>query len=532
MAAFTAAFVGLRPRADGSVPTQRQLSTIQYAPSFVFLAVVIADCGRYADTDLWGHIYFGGLLLHLGPYLGADSFSYLPHHTAWLHHEWLSEALMAWLYGFGGILLLKVWKFACSAFILLMLSDAQDQSDIDPRLRCGLLLIASFALIPYMQFRPMVMAFGLSSALFALLTRDNYRRTPLLLLVIPMMVFWANLHGSFFVGLAMLGVYGVIRFVLDSFKGIDLISSVRPVTLTVLASGATLMTPYGFNTWRAVIISLRNPMTRRIMSDWRPFFVVLAEQWRQPHGGAIFLIVGVIIVAAFIVSWLLAPKIEGTPLDAVAVMMAIGAAVSVRNTPLAIITATPSLTRHLGSFILRHQRNADRRDIDSRLFRLNGFTQGAVLAIAILFACQSGLFSRILPTATQYPDGAVAYMRKHQLSGNVLNAFAWGQYLIWHISPASKIFIDGRFDLVYSPEQVRDYLNFYTASPGLDRTLSKYPNDYILIPPSAPAVKLLKSRNDWRLIYSDNHALLFARPALAKGLNEISIAETAPSVFP
>jgi hypothetical protein len=34
------------------------------APALVLLAIVAADSGRYADTDLWGHVFFGNLILH------------------------------------------------------------------------------------------------------------------------------------------------------------------------------------------------------------------------------------------------------------------------------------------------------------------------------------------------------------------------------------------------------------------------------------------------------------------------------------
>ena len=52
----------LMPSSDRAAP-----SLLRYAPAFVLLAIAIADAGRVADTDLWGHIAFGRLFLTAGP---------------------------------------------------------------------------------------------------------------------------------------------------------------------------------------------------------------------------------------------------------------------------------------------------------------------------------------------------------------------------------------------------------------------------------------------------------------------------------
>jgi hypothetical protein len=93
----------------------------------------------------------------------------------------------------------------------------------------------------------------------------------------------------------------------------------------------------------------------------------------------------------------------------------------------------------------------------------------------------------------------------------VLNDFNWGEYLIWHLTPASKVFIDGRYDTVYSITEINDYLLFYFDRPGGSRVLAAYPHDFVLIPPRSAAFRLMINATGWTLVYKDENSVLFAR---------------------
>jgi hypothetical protein len=124
---------------------------------------------------------------------------------------------------------------------------------------------------------------------------------------------------------------------------------------------------------------------------------------------------------------------------------------------------------------------------------------------------QGGLFSSPLAEDEPYPAGAVSFIRAHELHGNLLCDFGWGQYLIWHTFPGDKVFIDGRNDTVYPPEVVHDYLLFRFDLNRGARVLDAYPHDFVLIATSAPARHLMEQRRDWKLLYRDDNSLLYAR---------------------
>ena len=128
-----------------------------------------------------------------------------------------------------------------------------------------------------------------------------------------------------------------------------------------------------------------------------------------------------------------------------------------------------------------------------------------------------------------YPSGAVAFMKRYGLRGNLLNQFGWGEYLIWHMSPSSKVFIDGRYDTVYPLEVIQDFLAFDANLPGAGRVLRSYPHDFVLISPKLMAYRLMRKSAGWKLIYEDPDCALFARTdSAAAKLPGVPVRSAAP----
>jgi hypothetical protein len=102
-------------------------------------------------------------------------------------------------------------------------------------------------------------------------------------------------------------------------------------------------------------------------------------------------------------------------------------------------------------------------------------------------------------------------MKQHQLQGNILSTFEWGEYLIWNMAPASKVFIDGRYDTVFPYEIIYKFALFNFNLPGGDAILSEFPTDFVLIKPRSQSRRLMDARADWKLIYDDASSRLYAR---------------------
>lgn len=510
---------------------------LRYAPALVIVAIAVADCGRYADTDLWGHIFFGNAMIDAGHLIRRDPYSYSAPGHLWLSHEWLSELLMASIYNALGAIGLKLMKFVCTAATIVFIAAAEGETGALPVVQFAVLIAVAIALIPLMQFRPQLFTFAFTAALLAGIARDNYGRRAPLWIAIPAFALWANLHGGFFIGILVLVIYSAVRAAIDIASGRGMKRALRLGAITIASVLATLATPYGIGGWYTVAHSLTNPMTRRVMDDWRPLMVVFAEQMRQPHSGVIFLSCGIAIIAALALSLILAPRGDDLALVAIAAVMAVAAFMSIRNLPLAVIASSAPLARRAGILARRLRVPPAAEVAPARISapqRMATAMQAIAVALAAILALDSGLFSTRLPTARSYPAGAVTFMREHDLHGNIFNEFAWGQYLIWHLSPASKIFIDGRFDLAYPPEIVTRYLDFYNGDRNAVGVLETYPHDFVLIPPDCAAAGVMAARADWRLVYRDRVAALYARAGSRAAAipAQIVTAHSTPSYFP
>jgi hypothetical protein len=490
----------------------RAKSLLHYAPGLVALVIVIADSAQMSDPDLWGHIRFGQAVLAEHHLITRDPYSYTAFGHQWSNHEWLTEVVMAAAYDTLGVIGLKLWKLVCVTATMLLVAMGMAEAGAAPRVQLNLFVLAAIALVPQMEFRPQLFTFALLAAMLAILARDNYRRAAPLWLLIPLMALWANLHGGFIMGIAVLALYAATATIEDFVSGAGLRHGLRLGALAFAAFVATMVTPYGLETWSPVLHALRNPMTRISVTDWQPLGFALMRQWHASHAGIIYFLCGIVMIIAFVVTFALAPRGGDLPLVAIAGVMSVAAIVAVRNLPLAIIACALPVARHWSLPIDRRRERAQAAGAKVEPMPERSATSPWIaLAVAVLLAAYAGLLSPRLRNDKPYPAGAVAFMQKHNLHGNILGDFGWGEYLIWHTAPASKVFIDGRYDTVYPYAIIDQYIGFYFDLSGAPAMLTAYPHDLVLIPPTSGAYTLMAGRTEWKLIYRDTVSALFVR---------------------
>jgi len=485
-----------------------RLSLLRYSPSLVLVLIVVADAMRYADTDLWGHLRFGQAMLSQRHLVLRDPYSYSAPGHLWRNHEWLCEVLMAALYNVLGVAGLKLMKLMASAATIVLLVLGVAETGAPAAIQLPVLTLAAVTLAPQMQFRPQLFTFVFLAGLLAILARDNYGRRAPLWIAVPLLALWANLHGGFIAGLAALGTYGVFRLAGDLAAGRGSRRGLRVLSIAAGATIATLITPYGIDTWYAVAHAVSNPVTRIAVADWQPLYAAMIIAWRTSPAGLVYFAAMLAMLAGLAYSAARTPQQGDLPLLAVAALMAVAAFLSARNMALFVIAAAGPLARHLTATI-RARRSGEHAPDTAGERAAIGPAAGFV--IAILLAAYSGLFSNRLPESTPVPAGAVAFMQQHGLGGNLLCDFNWGEYLIWHNAPRSRVFIDGRYDTVYPSSVIRDYLAFYFDQPGGAAVLAAYPHDFVLVPPLSGAAYLTSRSPDWTLVYRDPVAMLFAR---------------------
>ncbi len=507
-------------------------SLFRYSPALILITIAIADLIRFSDPDLWGHVRFGQAVLREGHIIWRDPYSYSAPGHLWLNHEWLSELIMGAIYSHLNVFGLKLMKVGCTALIMNFLVAAETEAGAPTLIQFATLITAAVTIAPQIQFRPQIFTFALLSALTYLLACEVYGRGGRLWLSIPMLALWANLHGGFILGIATLGLFTAVCAVQDIVDRRGIARALRLGAITALAIVATLATPYGIGAWRAVLHALFDPYTRIVIMDWQPLWSSLLKNLTAEPLSALYLELAVLLMAAMLFSFILTPSKDDLPLVVIAAVMSVAAFLAVRNLPIAVIAICAPLAHHL-PLALERRWPAIRNDPGASrpATRLN---QLILAVLALLIFWRSEFFSNYLSSIDPYPVSACAFMKEHRLKGNVLGVFAWGEYLIWHFAPESRVFMDGRYDTVYPKRILEIFFAFNYGQPGAEIAITRFPTDYVLIAPDIGACKFMDSRKDWRLIYSDAWSRLYARAnSPAARIPGIPVAGTARQVtFP
>jgi hypothetical protein len=513
-----------------------RVSLLRYSPAVVLLAIAIADSARFADPDLWGHLVFGRDILASGHAPIVDSYSYSAFSRPWVDHEWLSEAAMALAFGAGGVVGLKMLKLALTAVVIVTMALAIGETGASAALQLAILLPIAVRLSIQLQFRPQMFTFAMLSALLALLARENYRRAAPMWIAVPMLALWSNLHGGFVVGLAALYTFAAVSCIADGARGRGGRRAMTLAVVAFLATLATLATPYGLGTWRAVAHTVIDPGAVSAISEWHPLLrhlIALAH----PMGVLFFYdLCATLLFAAFVISIALTPRLDDLPLDAVGAIMVVAAFSAVRNVPLGLIACAAPLARHaslaLARFHVREGASVAAPAAASTI--MSRANQLVIAAIALILLAQTRLFSTTLDVPQRYPAGAVAFMRSHDLGGNVLADYSWNDYLLYHLGGRSRVFLDSRYETIYPDSVTRDFLDFNGNRPRAASVLASYPHDFVLITPDSRSAVLMESNAGWKPIYRDDASILYARiDSAAAHLPGVPITATAtPATFP
>jgi hypothetical protein len=112
---------------------------------------------------------------------------------------------------------------------------------------------------------------------------------------------------------------------------------------------------------------------------------------------------------------------------------------------------------------------------------------------------------------TQFPAGAVHYMAHHRLPPRVFVSYSWGGYLLWHLFPRYRDYMDSRADTLFNNRILRAYVAMYDVRPGWRATLNHYRIQDVLVERTAPIAQALALDHGWRLAYRDAVSVLYTR---------------------
>jgi hypothetical protein len=471
-------------------------------------------CGMtVADPDLWGHTLYGLRSLDQNVLTeSVDPFSYTAPGSVWINHEWLTEYQFGWLWQTCGGIGLWMWRNLMAMGLCAVIAAAFLRSRCSVAAATPLLFFGAVSLSEFFVFiRPQLATFVLFALTLFLLRKywDKPRWQTIILLPLLTAV-WVNLHGGFLAGLGLQAFF-VGGFALRTLRDRSELQSLLLLSSIALASvAATLLNPYGLELHRMLWDHL---FTDQVVREWQPLWAVR----QSPTYYLPFLLLALALPWSRRWAWI----------DlAVLLIVSYEAVVHVRHLALLSITILVLLPGSLSDSLAKLFSHLARRlERDHRWgLRLTGAVGVAAVLVGLQIQntwamWQNGIrpweiaveSSRDLPGV---PVKAIAVMRQEGIFGNLLTDYGWGQYVLWHTYPESRIAFDGRYRTVYPLPLELDFVAFQRA--GIDRPLQtplldEYPTEIALLPSHRGPRDYLDSRPDWVQIYADSQATLYVR---------------------
>jgi hypothetical protein len=454
----------------------------------VYLLLLINGDGLLHDSDTYWHIAAGKWILDHNAFPRTDIYSFTKAGEPWLSTSWLAQVLYAKTYelaGWAGPIVLAAISIAATLALLAFILGRRI-----PFTYAIMVALAALVLsIPHLFARPHVLVLPVMVAwVNGLVSASESREAPSFWLL-PLVALWANLHGGFVFGLAL-----VAPFAFDAWWNAQGAQR-RPLALRWLAFGicafaACCATPYG---WGSILASrkiLDLGELLRLIYEWMP-----ADFSRfSPFEACIFALIAGALYCG----------IRLSPPRIVLVLGLLHMALShVRNTEIfALLMPLVVLTPVSSQLGLR----ADR-------FVKMSFPMASAAMLVAIVGVSTWAFAanhKFSPPAIQSPAAAVDVLKERNPK-RVLNDLPFGGYLI---SRGLPVFIDGRAELYGERFEMAYYraLQLKDVSLFLDM-LKSYDIDAVLLTPSTPAAGLLDHIDGWQRVYSDETAVLHIRTA-------------------
>jgi hypothetical protein len=453
----------------------------------IYTLFLLAGDHLLNDPDTYWQIAIGQWILDHGAVPRTDIYSFTMFGQPWISTQWLAQVLLAASYsiaGWAGPVVLAAASIAATFGLLVrFLSRRLTEAASIAFVAAAVALVAGHLLA-----RPHVLALPVMVAWAGGLVAAADRRGAPSFWLLPLMALWANLHGGFVLGLALIAPLG-----LDAVWNADAPQrralALRWALFAAAALVASCLTPYGWEALFAARRILNLGAALELIGEWRPA--------NFAHPGALE---GAVILGLALAMW------RGVTLPPVRLVLVVGfvlmALQHVRNAEVLALLAPMVLAAPLARQFGGGADDATRP----------GSPKGLLYAgLAVLVAAGTLAFAsvhRFEPDVRQSPVAAVAALKKMNFT-RVFNDYDFGGYLI---ANGVATFIDGRTELFGEKFMVDHNAASGLMEPGnLFRLLDQYKIEATLMRTQSAATKLLDHMDGWQKVYSDDIATIHVR---------------------
>jgi len=465
--------------------------------------------------DFWWHIAVGQEIVSAGEIPAVDIYSYTMEGTAYPSYQmfWLADTVLYSIYNFGGpelVIFVQSILITAAYGILLWLCRKVSSSW---RIAAVSTLFAVALGINNWNVRPQTISFLIG--VIYLLAIYSYRKRPRVgwLVVFPIgMIVWVNSHGSFVIGLLIIGIWlgdelwQVVYSLYMNRARKPLKQLWASLLAMVLTIGVCLINPRGLG----IINYIQNLTSNSVVQD-------LVPEWAVPSfdslSGVIFLI------SLMLCAIILAISPTRPNFFQLLSFLAFGllGLRTLRGSVWFGIVMAPILAYHFSQMVKLRNSNKGKEPTQAgkRIANL------VILILLLLGAVVSPpWFKSSLPlpplkaglVSTETPLEATEYLLSEEAPGQLFHDMGFGSYLIWAARPEYQVFVDPRIEL-YPLEIWGDYLSVSNGIPGWQELLDQYEVNTLLLSPDTQSrlIQAVEDSSRWSLLYSDQSAYLFVK---------------------
>jgi hypothetical protein len=466
----------------------------------VYAVFILAGNHLLIDPDTMWQISVGQWIVDHGAVPSTDVYSFTMRGQPWISTQWLAQVAYAEAYVAAGwtgpVVLASVCIAATFVLFTRYLAKHLSESTTLVFVAAALALAA-----PHLLARPHVLALPVMTAWVGGLVAAADRRGVPSFWLLPLMALWANLHGGFVLGLAL-----VAPIALDAVLNVEGTKrkslALRWAAFAVAAIAASCVTPYGWNSLLASRKILALGEALPLIMEWRP---------------ADFSAVGPLEVCLLLGFGL--ALYRGISLPPLRIVLLLGMLHMALSQTRSLETFALLVPLFLAAPLAKQLGAAD--DVKPTVPPLL-FAGLAIVLLAGTVAYASVV--RFEPHSRGSPVTAVAELKKLNFN-RVFNDYDFGGYLIARgVAP----FIDGRTEL-YGEKFFVDHnaASGLMKPESLFRLLDEYRIEATLMRTQSAATTLLDHIDGWHKVYTDDIATIHVRKPGAVHAAEPAVSPVA-----
>jgi hypothetical protein len=476
------------------------------AVALVLLAAFITPVN---DPDFWWHLRTGQWMLQNHSLPAHDLYTFTVPSHVWTDHEYLSEILMALIWGAAGAVGISLVFGLLTWLGWYWIWSAADGFRRPFVIAAGGIVLGVLAAGPIWGPRAQMITFALACLQLLWLRRYLAGRSRTFLWFPLLMVLWANLHSGWAIAFVILGVAIFVEALqwLWSREPAQVAHLRTLVIVSVLSALAVAATPHGLALYAYPFSTVFSNAQQSLIAEW------FSPDFHQPYLQPLLAFI-LLLIAGF--AWK-RPSLY----DLVMSLVLLGLALhQVRQTSIFVAAATPALITAWSSAWeedVKPRLHWFRRQATGRQPALMNALTVVVLALVFLITTvkiASGQLGESKAIAADFPVGAANWLEAHPqaVGTRMYNQYGWGGYLLYRFypDPRRRVFIFGEAALM-GDSLLYEYQDVQTLRPNWLQILDKYRVDYIVYNRGEALDNVLRTQPGWRLVYQDAVSVIYVR---------------------